>query len=298
MNKTNMGKYFGRKDTLMKQFRKGQIYGNWDTHYIYVDNNSPVLLVAHMDTVQTPELRAGNTGAGFDDRLGCFVGHQLVKNYPQWFDLLITDYEESGSSTAEFFCPSHEYNFVVELDREGAGYVDYDLASEELQQYLWVYGLECNWGSYSDIVEMDFIKCSKINLGLGTYNGHAESPHSGFIESTLDSQIKKLLNFVEDYHDKHFEYCEGWRRWISGGRYDYGYNLSDIYDMDDEEIEREFQKDEMTEEERIEYEDMLLEKFLHEWKQDHPEEPYTIDGSFWEEWNEYCEQYSDDALYN
>ena len=91
MDKTNMGKFFGKKSTLLKMFTKGQIKNKWceKLRYVYVDNNAPVLLVAHIDTVQKPELRKNSTGSGFDDRLGCFLAYNLVNQYPQYFDLLL-----------------------------------------------------------------------------------------------------------------------------------------------------------------------------------------------------------------
>lgn len=203
MDKNGIGKFFGKKSTLLKLF-KYDIVGFDETRYVYVDNEAPVLLVAHIDTVQKPRLEKWNTGAGFDDRLGCFLGYQLVNKYPQWFDLLLTDYEETGNSTAEFFEPSHEYNFVVELDREGMNYVAYGLACDEMKLALEMCGLDLEYGTYSDILELDHLKCSKINLGIGCYNSHGL--HSGFQESVTDSQIEKLLNFVELFHEHHFAY--------------------------------------------------------------------------------------------
>lgn len=202
MNKTEISKFFGKKKTLLKQF-EGHVVGGGIQRYVYVDNNAPVLLVAHIDTIQTPKLTRGNTGAGFDDRLGCFLANQLAKEYPECFDLLLTDYEETGGSTARYFKPSHEYNFVVELDREGSDYVDYGLASDEMTAALEMEGFVKGQGSYSDILELDHLQCSKINLGIGTYNGHGVN--SGFNEPVADLQINLLLAFVDHFHNVHFE---------------------------------------------------------------------------------------------
>lgn len=201
MNKKELLPYFGRKSEILSMFpahcHKG---GCKRERHIYVDNGAPFLLVAHIDTVITPRLDRVNKGAGFDDRLGVYTGHKLVNKYPKLFDLLLTDYEESGCSTAQFFTPSHLYSVIIGLDREGAGFVDYDLASEELKNALWAYGLHEEIGSFSDICFMDHIKCSKINLGLGTAYGH--SSHSGFSQTVFYGQISNLLDFCNDNKKK------------------------------------------------------------------------------------------------
>jgi hypothetical protein len=164
--------------------------------HIYVDNGAPVLLVAHIDTVHTPRYVSPADGAGFDDRLGVCAAHQLVQAHPQWYDLLLTDYEEALATTAQYFRPSHEYNWVVELDREGEDYVDYGLASEDFHDAMVQHGFRQGIGSYTDICDMDYICASKVNIGIGTYRGH--SPHSGFDPDALRRQIRRLLSLTAD----------------------------------------------------------------------------------------------------
>lgn len=170
--------------------------------HIYVDNGTPVLLVAHIDTVQSPRYISPSDGAGFDDRLGVYCTHQLVTTYPTWFDLLLTDYEESFGSTAQYFVPSHDYNFVVELDREGEDYVDYGLASEDFHKIMEQYGFTKSLGSYTDIVEMDHIKVSKVNIGIGVSGSH--SLHSSFDPGVMYRQLDRLLALCADYKDQSF----------------------------------------------------------------------------------------------
>jgi len=184
-------------------FSPGQVVGMGKRKHVYVDNGSPILLVAHVDTVQTPRLNQDQcTGAGFDDRLGVCLAHKLVKEYPAIFDLLLTDFEESGGSTAAFFNPTHEYNLVVELDREGGDYVDYGLASDELHDLLASYGFTKGRGSYTDICSMPQVECCKINVGIGTFNSHGKK--SGYDKAVADLQIARLLSFIRDHHDTRF----------------------------------------------------------------------------------------------
>jgi len=171
--------------------------------YWYIDNKAPILLVAHIDTVQTPKLNKGKrTGAGFDDRLGCFGAWSLVHKYPNLFDVLITDFEETGGSTAKYFKSSHDYNFVVELDREGIDFVDYDLAHDDfISDWQGQTDMKQGIGSFSDICCLE-LPCSKINLGIGVYNSHFVN--SGFKPKQFNSQLTKLVSFCKKFKDYHY----------------------------------------------------------------------------------------------
>lgn len=200
MNKQDLAPYFGGKEAILKMFSNAQRRGGSKRErHVYVDNGAPFLLVAHIDTVQPPRLDRVNRGAGFDDRLGVYIGHKLVRERPYLFDLLLTDYEETASSTAVYFTPSHDYRLVVELDREGEDYVDYGLASDELRAALEAGGFTYGLGSFSDICFMDHVRCNKINIGLGTKHGH--SAHSRFDMGVFYRQVRRLLDFAESHRD-------------------------------------------------------------------------------------------------
>ena len=208
--------------------------------HLVIDTNSPVLLCAHIDTVQTPtvDLRTF-TGAGFDDRLGVYLGYALANKYPGMFDLLLTDYEESGQSTAAYFTPTHKYNFVVGLDREGSDYVDYGLADIEFDQAFERHtGIKKSHGSFSDICSMSNVDCTKINLGIGVYSSH--SPKSGFIPGVANEQISKLVKFCREYKDVYFK--QGVGDIFAGCGYNYSYynnqqNWNKYKNKEDEDID-------------------------------------------------------------
>lgn len=215
MNKSNLEPYFRGKRDILKMFPHTQHRGRKKKErHVYVDNKAPILLVAHIDTVQTPRLDRVNRGAGFDDRLGVYLGHKLARSHPHLFDLLLTDYEETGGSTARYFAPSHDYKLIAELDREGEDYVDYDLASNELRKVLKDCGLKHAEGLWSDICYMDHVKCNKFNLGLGTHHGHSKD--SGFDMGVFDRQVKKFLDFAEMYRDTSWPDPEP--TWTGGSR--------------------------------------------------------------------------------
>ncbi len=200
INKATLSPYFKRKSDILAMFPMHQVHNQIKRErYVYVDNGAPSLLVAHIDTVQTPRLDSANRGAGFDDRLGVYLGHTLATERPDLFDLLLTDYEECGRSTAEFFEPTHAYRLVVGLDREGDDYVDYGLASDELRDALARDGFIRGVGSYSDVCIMGHVRCNKFNVGLGIAGSH--SAHSTFDQGVFERQTRRLMAFVERHRD-------------------------------------------------------------------------------------------------
>lgn len=193
----NLSEYFKSKKAILDMF-PGQVrmdprIGKRSRH-VYVDNGAPYLLVAHIDTVQTPRLDSEVTGAGFDDRLGVAVAHRLVTEWPTWFDLLLTDYEESGGSTAKYFQPSHTYRLVVELDREGEDFVDYGLCDEGTLEDMEEWGFRWGWGTYTDICSMPYVECDKVNVGIGVYGSHSKK--SGYRPDELERQLQRLLGYL------------------------------------------------------------------------------------------------------
>lgn len=224
MRKQDLAPYFGSKEAILKMFPAKQRRGKTkQERHIYVDNDAPFLLVAHIDTVHSPRLDQVDRGTGFDDRLGVYLGHKLVRERSDLFDLLLTDYEEWCASTALYFMPSHDYKLVIELDREGEDYVDYGLASDELHSVLKANGFTLGQGSFSDICFMDQVECNKINLGLGTKCGH--STHSRFDMEVFERQTKRLTDFAELYRDA------TWPKVVEKGWRGIGYEGTDCCDL-------------------------------------------------------------------
>lgn len=198
ISKERLLPYFGSKKRILDMFEPSQVLGHRrKERHVYVNNNAPVLLVAHIDTVKTPFLKSACKGSGFDDRLGVFAGHELTKAHPDVFDLLLTDYEETCETTATYFEPEHDYNLVVELDREGENFVTYGLADETLIAALKKHGFTKAYGSFSDIVSLNSVDCGKINVGLGTFNSHGQN--SGFSIAVFKRQVNRLLSFCDEY---------------------------------------------------------------------------------------------------
>jgi hypothetical protein len=198
LTKSDLLPYFARKSSVWNMFPARTWRGRGKARrHIYVDNGAPILLVAHVDTVQEPRLDSVNRGAGFDDRLGVYLGHRLVRERPDLYDLLLTDFEESFASTGQYLAPSHDYNLVIELDRAGEDYVDYGLASDALHVALADAGFRQGVGSFSDVCLMSQLDCNKINLGLGTFDSHSRK--SGFDMRAFYRQLARLETFVDRY---------------------------------------------------------------------------------------------------
>ena len=105
IKKDNIKNWFLSTDKMFNRFKKYAIdYNNPKKRRIFVDNNSAVLFVAHLDTVQPPKINAITKGkihaCGLDDRLGAKIAFDLSKELGA--DLLLTDLEESCQTTAKY----------------------------------------------------------------------------------------------------------------------------------------------------------------------------------------------------
>lgn len=178
---------------------------NQDNRMFYKDNDSPVLVVAHLDTffnkkqrVQTVEL--ANDILLFsphcDDRVGVFVCLEMLKDFD--VDVLITTGEESCMSTAFEFkqIVPHDYNWLVEFDRAGSDVVMYEYDDcDELRYDLEAVGFEIGVGSYSDICELESLERGAFNVGVGYHFQHTEKCFVSL--QTLEDQFYRFLEFLD-----------------------------------------------------------------------------------------------------
>ena len=176
---------------LYKELRK---FGNVETddeHYLYLRReDSEYLLNAHFDTVADgsfkylsvadSKLSNLNGVLGADDRAGCFMIYDLLNNkeLPP-FDILFTNYEESGGAGVKAFLEDDIFDYgrlkaFIGLDRRGAKhYVAYQDLAPEIKEYLKSFGLTSKYGSTSDIRKLtDALKIPSFNLAVGYYNEH------------------------------------------------------------------------------------------------------------------------------
>ncbi len=210
----NIQEYLIPKKSLYTKLKKAgyRVDLTIGLEYAFKDNNSNVLLVAHCDTVQPvrldDETKHRVTGAGFDDRLGIAMCDRLASELS--CDVLITDHEEIGRSTASNAdIPLERYNLIIGLDREGTDVVTYDIDSPE-----WLEALEDYWhighGSFSDIVALsDRIDTCMVNVGTGHYGAH--DIDSYYIKTEAEMQYNKAAEFIKQYRGERFVVTDnGW----------------------------------------------------------------------------------------
>ena len=181
---TSTDKLFARLPTL----------GSGGERYAYVDNGADVLAIAHLDTVQPLSGITSIQGdiihaIGLDDRLGAYgITHCL----PFAVDLLYTDHEEIGESTAEYFTPRKEYRYIIEIDRCGVDCVTYGRDNPRFLDGLRAVGFELGVGSFTDLCFLDSPACM-VNVGTGYYRPHAKD--SFFSLSEFQAGIDRITRF-------------------------------------------------------------------------------------------------------
>lgn len=145
----------------------------------FIDNGSEILGVAHLDYIDLrvpPKYHLeSNTiySSALDDRLGVYC---LLDHLPKTglkFDVLLTRDEEICQSTALVFDPPKSYKWMFSLDRAGADVVCYHYYHTDLRRYLSKFGYtDLGIGSYSDIVDLDHLKITGLNFGIGYQMQH------------------------------------------------------------------------------------------------------------------------------
>ena len=177
-----------------------------ETRHIFIDNGANVLLVAHLDTVKRPRLdtisKKKMTGAGFDDRLGAYLAIQFTQY--RNVDILLTDHEEVGASTAQFFNIPERYNWIAEFDRAGEDVVTYGLDSTE-----WLLTLEDTFkigmGAFSDVCFLETDACC-VNVGIGYHKAHSEDSEDSYVMlDELYRQMNRFLAFYDAQCDTPYE---------------------------------------------------------------------------------------------
>lgn len=164
----------------------GEVRRNASTggRHIFVDRNASILAVAHLDSVRDEfHFFSGVIGrrlhifnSQLDDRLGVYLLlHPLTQMLGgQAFDILFTENEEKGDSTAIDFATSKQYNWIFSFDRAGTDVVMYQYDSLAAEKRLKAHGLKLARGSYSCIADLDHLGVCGYNIGCGYYDNHSE----------------------------------------------------------------------------------------------------------------------------
>jgi hypothetical protein len=195
-------------------------------NYIYINNNAPVLAVAHLDTVVNPTkvfnfntyTRNGLTickTPTLDDRLGAYM---ILDLFPEllgdgWADILLTEGEETGNSTAELFALdwndeskdiNRDINWICEFDRAGTALsgrddvVLYSFDDSDTRNMLKENGYnEIARGSLTDICKLEGLGVKAFNFGVGYHENHTTKAWACLEEAEYAAK-----KFVELYNSK------------------------------------------------------------------------------------------------
>lgn len=178
-------------------------------YYLYLDNHSDILAVAHLDTV-LPEYRqrfksttnkAGQRvciSSELDDRLGAYIILDYLPKFGLKYDILLTTDEECGKSTAQYFKSDKDYKFIFEFDRAGTDLVMYDYHNDEMEDFMEEF-FKIGEGSYTDICKLTHLKASAFNVGCGYQRPHSKECHV-FLDD-IQAMVRRFLGFWAKYSD-------------------------------------------------------------------------------------------------
>jgi len=186
----------------------GTIHGNLFDQHAFIDRGSKILVVAHADTV-FPNCTKYWGGIkrvyspNLDDRLGVYLALDYLPVLGINVDVLITENEEMGQSTAKNFTTDKKYNWIVGLDRRGTECVTYDYDSEDWESALRDY-FDIEYGKVSDISDMQDLKVSAFNLGIGYHSAHSKKCYCKLSE--LYEQLKTFKKFYFKNYNNFFSH--------------------------------------------------------------------------------------------
>ena len=176
-------------------------------------------------------MRYGNDTLVFspelDDRLGAYLILDYLPAIGIVADVLLTDHEEIGQTTARDFEPSKHYNAIVELDRGGTDAVFYQYGGGDLEERASDFFPIGN-GSHSDISGMEHCGCECVNVGIGFNNAHTEWCNASL--GTVRKQMSALADFLTSIDGEVFPYEPQEYEYMGDDSFSRGDYWRDLYD--------------------------------------------------------------------
>lgn len=207
----------------------GDVYDTTDGIYIYRHSpNAKILAIAHLDTVlDTSHFHhikvEGDSiviNAQLDDRLGVYTMLDILPQLGIEFDLLLTEGEETGRSTAAYFEPikANQYNWMFSFDRHGDDVVLYQYDNKALRDDLKQAKFRIGMGSFSDIAFMSHLGICGLNIGTGYEGEHSTMSYANI--STLLKQVSRFKAFYDEFQDKKYPYVPVKSKYASFSQWD------------------------------------------------------------------------------
>lgn len=195
--------------------------------YRFIDNGANILAVAHLDI--HPNIADNNFfgesegrvySPALDDRLGVYILLDLLPSLGVKVDVLLTDDEEIGRSTAQLFESTKAYNWMFQFDRHGTDVVMYQYHSSGLCDLLESVGFKVGNGSFSDICYLDHLGISGFNFGTGYYKEHTLTCYANLSE--VEVQVKRFVAFFTQFSGVPLDYNKSFVD--DTAPFDYGYD--------------------------------------------------------------------------
>lgn len=186
----------------------GKLYGTKAERFAFRNSNARILTVAHLDTVQQDNAfgmvqyhdETLIFSPKLDDRLGAYTILDLLPALGIQADLLFTDNEECGATTAAKFKTDKKYNWIVSFDRRGEDVVTYQYTWDAVLRDYFTVG----HGSFSCIGKLDSLGCQAVNIGVGYQNEHSQ--RALFVYEEYVRQVARFLLFYQRYQATRFPY--------------------------------------------------------------------------------------------
>lgn len=179
--------------------KHGEQTSTSDGSYFFDDRNTKILGIAHLDTVLEPSplQKSGSLVSHpcLDDRLGVYLLLEILPKLGIEFDLLLTEGEEKGKSTAAHFKTDKKYNWMFSFDRAGTDVVMYQYQEPILERMVEYHGMKVGRGSFSDISFLEHLGCKGLNIGTGYYHNHSPQAFAD-----LNHTMKMVRKFVAFYN--------------------------------------------------------------------------------------------------
>jgi hypothetical protein len=199
-----------------------------DDFYFFQNNGADILAVAHLDSVDRKnrffriehDRHQGRVvrSPTLDDRLGVYVIAELLPKIGIQADVLLTVGEERGKSTARYFTAPEgkQYNWMFQFDRMGDDVVMYRYHTLEREQLLRSVHAWPSRGMFSDICDLENMRCAGFNWGVGYHDYHGPRAWASLDE--MFAQAARFCRFWERYRNLHMvhepsRYISTWGDW-------------------------------------------------------------------------------------
>lgn len=211
--------------------------------HAFIDRGSDILAVAHADSVASGVNKMPNEVMDevirwdtvtrkdvkerrwilehpcLDDRLGVFTILHLLPALGVNVDVLISNYEERGRTSAKHFTPPEgkQYKWMVQFDRTGEDVVLYQYERDNENGDAWKKAVAADFlrigtGSYSCIRSMEHLGICGMNVGIGYHNYHSADAFA--ILTQYKANVFRFLKF----HQNNSEIAYPWKRKVWSAR--------------------------------------------------------------------------------